>query len=213
MLCALAAATGVAFAADGTGPVIPGGSEEEAEKSEPPERGSTAPQRPHVVRTRVKRPRPIRKVKRFVPWATPSPSQVSKIIVWEQRRWGGPSLAARVWCESKNRWNAVNGPYRGVLQFGPVWESMWPGTPRGVRVVKRSRVRRPKVRITRYSDGTRKIKRLGKVWVRKTVILKGRLPKNPSPFHAWAAIRVGQRAVSGHGPSTGWSCDLNGTAH
>lgn len=168
--------------------------------------------KPRVVRSWVKKPRPIRKVKRFKPWAHPSPEKVRQIITWEQQRWGGPSLMSRVWCESKYLWHATNGQYRGVLQFGPIWETMWAGTPRDVKIVKRTEVKRAKFRIRIYSDGTRKRKRIGKVWVRKTVIKKGMLPKHPSPYHAWAAIRVGQRAVSGHGMTTSWSCGLNGHA-
>jgi len=212
LLCAFAAATGVAFAAEGTIPPIPGVDQEgSSESNEPPSIGTSKPERPHVVRVRIKRPKPIRKVRRFKPWATPSPEKVKQIIIWEQQRWGGPSLMGRVWCESKYLWHASNGQYRGVLQFGPIWSSMWPGTPRDVKIVKKTTVKRHKIRITRYSDGTRKRKKLRKVKVPKTVILKGKLPKNPSPFHAWAAIRVGQRAVSGHGPTTSWECNLDGT--
>ena len=205
-LACLLVFTSVAFAAEVVpAPSLPGDNTGETEDNPP-----VKPAKPKrkLVRSFVKRPKPIRKVKRFEPWASPSPAKVKKIIELELKRWGGPSIMRRVGCESTYRWNATNGRYRGLLQFGPIWRAMWAGTPRGVKIVRKTKVKRAKFRIRIYSDGTRTRKRIGKVKVRKRVILKGKLPRNPSPYHAWAAIRVGQRAVSGHGMSTYWECGL-----
>lgn len=146
--------------------------------------------------------------KHFRPWAHPTAGQVRIILHEEQKRWGGPHLGGRVACESGYRWWATNGQYRGLLQFGPIWGSMWSGAPRGVRYVTTHKRKKPIRRHRHWSDGR---------WTHHTVrnriqvirvIRHGRIPRSATPFHGWAAIRVGQRAVSGDGPSTGWECGV-----
>lgn len=154
------------------------------------------------------------RVKNWKPWAHPSPFQVKQIANWEQKKWGGPSLLRRINCESTFNWAADNGTYEGVLQFGPVWNSMWPGTPRKVRMVEIRHPRLKVVEITVFSDGSTKRKVVRRFRATRKVVKTGKLPeyknlKYPGgPKHAWAAIRVGQRAVSGDGPSTSWECGL-----
>lgn len=155
-----------------------------------------------------KPPGTIVKRHQVIPLAHPSPAQVVQIAKAEQARWGGPSPLRRINCESGYRWDAVNGPYRGLLQFGPVWQSMWPGTPRRVVEV---RVKHRKARAKRFTlrlDGTIKKSRGPKVRQRVIMIRRGMLPRYPSPFHGHAAIRVHQRAIAGVIPSTGWECPL-----
>lgn len=148
------------------------------------------------------------RVKGWKPWSQPSIAQVEIILREEQRRWGGPWLGNRVACESGYSWSATNGQYAGLLQFGPIWHSMWPGTPRGVKYVDTYKVKVPIVRHTTWTNGRKTKATIGKVKQKRTVIRKGRLPRYPDAFHGWAAIRVGQRAVSGDGPTTGWACGL-----
>lgn len=146
--------------------------------------------------------------KRYHPPKAPSYRQVVWMANLEQRRWGGPSLLNRIQCESGGYWAASNGQYQGLLQFGPIWWSMWPGTPRGVRFTTRERRTYPVLRIQVWSDGKRVRQQIGK---RRQLLItkyKGKLARNSTPLDAHAAIRVGQRAVSGDGPTTGWSCGL-----
>lgn len=173
------------------------------------ELGTIAPERPTVVSRHTKRPRKVvRKVRRFTPDAHPSPKRVREIIAIEQRIWGGPSIARRVDCESDFRWNATNGQYRGLLQIGSWWATAWPQTPRKVVLRKVKFRRKPVIRITRYSDGRVERKVVGKMRQKVVRLRKGKLPADASPYHGWAAIRVGQRAASGAGPSTMWECSL-----
>lgn len=148
------------------------------------------------------------RVKGWKPWSQPSVYQVEVILREEQRRWGGPWLGNRVACESGYSWSASNGQYGGLLQFGSIWYSMWPGTPRGVKYVEKRKVKLPIVRHTTWTDGTTTKTTIGKLTQRQRIIRKGKLPRNASPYHGWAAIRVGQRAVSGDGPTTSWACGL-----
>lgn len=145
-------------------------------------------------------PKKITIRRHFKPDATAAGSRLAWIAHEEQKRWGGPSLVGRMSCESGMNSRATNGTYDGALQFGPIWGSMWSGTPRGVTVRRHRTVKRKVL----DAAGAR----VGTVRQHQTVIEHGRLPRNPSAFHAWAAVRVGQRAVSGHGPTTGWSCSL-----
>lgn len=165
---------------------------------------------PVVVEESIFRPERYRvvRVKRWRPWATPSYAQVHKILRAEQQRWGGPHLGNRVACESGYSWSATNGQYSGLLQFGSIWYSMWSGTPRKVKFVERKTVKAPIVRHRTWSNGNKTKRVIGKVKQRRKIIRKGKLPKNPSAFHGWAAIRVGQRAVSGHGLTTSWACGV-----
>lgn len=174
---------------------------------------SSASAQRHVVRTVIERP-PDRTVRHrhFTPTAEPSFSEVYKIEALEQARWGGPSLANRIYCESTNQWWVTNGPYRGLAQIGSWWESTaWPVTPRGVSLPPKVRyVKKWVRRVRHYSDGTKVIHRAWPVKVKIVIKRHGRLPADATPFNGWAAIRVAQRAVSGDGPSTYWQCSLKG---
>ena len=180
-----------------------------------------AKQKPEIISQIVKTPPKFRiiRIHNWTPWAHPSIAQVKQIATLAQKRWGGPSLHARINCESGFRWYADNGTYEGVLQFGPIWNSMYPGTPRKVKFVKIKTVRLKEIQTTKYSDGKIKRKIIRRFRGKRKVIKTGKLPKpqnlkyeNGGAKHAWAAIRVGQRAVAGKGPTTGWGCDLVGVA-
>ncbi len=149
---------------------------------------------------------------KFTPPAHPSPAGVKKIIAREHALWGGPSIYNRVSCETGGifNWNALNpnGIYKGVLQFGPIWWSMWPGTPRKVRIIITRKKRLKEVHTLIFSDGSKTKQVTKRFWGIRKYIRTGYLPKNANQYHAYAAIRVGQRAVSGHGPTTGWECGL-----
>lgn len=166
--------------------------------------------RPVVLETKVTTPdrRNVVRIKDWRPWPRPTYQQVVTIAAAEQRRWGGPSLMNRILCESGGSWSATNGQYLGLLQFGPIWWSMWPGTPRGVKLKTRKVWDAPVRRWVRWSGGRWTSKVIGRVRQTKSIIRSGRLPRNPDQTHGWAAIRVGQRAVSGDGPTTGWACGL-----
>jgi hypothetical protein len=166
--------------------------------------------KPHVVKEKWhKPPKNVKKRVKFTPTGTPSPSEVYEIAAHEQAKWGGPTLINRIRCESTFNWAAGNGQYRGLLQFGPIWDSMWPGTPRGVTIKDKKIVKKKIVRYRKWSHLNKWVKKPRKTINQKVFIIKkGKLPKYPDPYHGWAAIRVGQRAVSGHGPTTGWECGL-----
>lgn len=164
---------------------------------------------PRVVSQHFDRPPDVvRKHQKFTPEAHPSVSEAHEIAALEQQRWGGPSLANRIECESHWNWAADNGTYNGILQFGPIWYSMWPGTPRDVKLKSHKYDRKKVWLVQRLSNGAKKriIDHYKRVKVVK--IKEGKLPAGSDAFNAWAAIRVGQRAVSGDGPSTAWSCSL-----
>lgn len=164
---------------------------------------------PVKIGSYIERPPKVKIFKRkIVPLAQPTPDQVRRIVAYEMSLWGGPNPLGRIACESGLRWNAVNGQYRGLLQFGPVWQAMWNGTPRLVRYVRERVVKVRSKKVTVYSNG-RIHKRPGPlVTQRRITILSGALPADSTPFHGHAAIRVHQRAISGHGLSTGWECPL-----
>jgi hypothetical protein len=166
---------------------------------------------PTVVSETIERPpKRVENVVKFTPEPHPSwPTEVRKIARLERERWGGPSIVGRIWCESDGKWWVVNGGgYAGLLQIGGIWGYLWSGAPRGVRIVKKRQVRKPIIEFTEWSNGVTTREQIGSVKQKRVRIRKGKLPAGASPLHGWAAIRVGQRAVSGDGPSTGWSCGL-----
>ena len=170
----------------------------------------TVKDKPHIVKEKWhKPPKRVKRKARFTPTARPSTSEVYEIAAHEQSRWGGPTLINRIRCESSFNWAATNGQYRGLLQFGPIWDVMWPGTPRMVVVKDTKTVKKKIVRYRKWSHMESWVRK--PMWTvnQKVFIVKvGKLPKYSSPYHGWAAIRVGQRAVSGDGPTTGWACGL-----
>lgn len=164
---------------------------------------------PYVVHSKTVRPkRHVRRVHHFQPESTPTATQVHKIEDLEQARWGGPTLRNRVWCESGDRWYAANGQYHGLLQIGTWWSYVWPKTPRGVRLTSHDKRPAAVYRVKVYDTGKRVHKRVGSRSQRVTRVKKGKIAANASAYNGWAAIRVGQRAVSGDGPSASWECPL-----
>jgi hypothetical protein len=162
----------------------------------------------YIVDTWTVKPKKKIKTKRkFKPTATPSVSEVKWIAAHEQKRWGGPSVLGRIYCESRYQWNATNGQYRGLLQIGSIWGYLWDGTPRTITIKKVKRVRKPVWRYRAWSDGSQGRIRLRYKRVKKITIKKGKLPKSADPYHGWAAIRVGQRALAGY-KTTGWACGI-----
>ncbi len=147
----------------------------------------------------------------FTPPDNPSYSEIIAFAHSEQKRWGGPSIIGRIACESSFNPKVVNsGGYAGLLQVGSIWGYLWGGTPRDVKLVTHKTVRLPVQKVTAdpvtggivYEDVDTK-----RVDVK--LVRTGKLPKNAGPTHGFAAIRVGQRAVSPRGyPTTGWACGL-----
>lgn len=164
---------------------------------------------PWRVRVESKVTRPLRnrttRVKGWEPWAQPTLAQVYLIAQHEAELWG-VNIIGRILCESGGSWSATNGQYLGLLQYGPIWYSMWPGTPRRVKFTQVKKVKKPVVRHTLWSDGDWTQRVIGKRLVTRKVIRIGMLPRSPSQFHGWAAIRNGTRAAAGVGPTTSWAC-------
>jgi hypothetical protein len=164
---------------------------------------------PSKVRVESKVTRPIQsrtvRIRGWKPWATPTLAQVYLIAEHEAKLWG-VNIIGRILCESGGSWSASNGQYLGLLQYGPIWYSMWPGTPRRVKFTQVKKPKRPVVRHTLWSDGKWTHTTIGKRRVTRKVIRIGMLPRNPSQLHGWAAIRNGTRAAAGVGPSTSWAC-------
>lgn len=150
--------------------------------------------------------------RRFKPWAHPTPGQVREIIRAEARRWRIDSgrLARRVACESRFRWWAGNGAYRGVLQFsaGAFYRGL--NTIRDRRVVLvRKRLRTVyEERIVHYADGHVERRHGARRHQRVTYILRGALPRRPAVLDAWAQLRIGAQAIRGLSAvrSSEWSC-------
>jgi hypothetical protein len=165
---------------------------------------------PYRVHSFVIEPkRKIRRKREFTPDAAPSPDRVIEIAALEQARWGGPSIVGRMQCESGLDHDVVNsGGYAGLLQFGPIWGSMYAVTPRDVKLRHTSSRTAPIRRITWWSDGRRQRTVIRRITQQVVTVKRGMLPADAGPTHGWSAIRVGQRAVSGDGPTTGWSCGL-----
>ena len=160
--------------------------------------------------TKITRPpkRVTERIKDWEPWSEPTPAQVIAIAASEQSRWGGPSIVGLLSCESGLSWSATNGQYAGLAQYGPIWSSMWPGTPRGVKFVESRTQVRPIERHTLWSNGRWTHRKIGKVKQKQKIVRIGRLPRNATPFHGYAAIRVTQRAFAGVGPTTSWACGI-----
>jgi len=149
---------------------------------------------------------------RFRPWATPTPAQVRRIIDVEADRWkvSEAALRRRVWCESTFRWNARNGPYRGLLQFHPSTFRRGLQTlgDRRVRMVRAKRRTLRRVKVIRYSDGRVKRKRGRRVTQKVKHVYLGRLPRRPPLTHGWAQIRIGSQALAGKSAvrASEWEC-------
>lgn len=168
---------------------------------------------PHVVSADESIP-PRRKVVKhdFRPWSRPNPRQVREIIRSEGRRWrvSPQRLSRRVACESRFRWWAGNGPYRGLLQFhsSTFQRGMRTIRDRRVRLVRRSTRSVRGVRVVRWSDGRVERERGRRVRQRVLHVYRGRLPSRPELTHGWAQLRIGAQAIRGRSAvSSGeWSC-------
>ena len=116
----------------------------------------------------------------------------------------------RIRCESEFRWSATNGSFRGLLQIGPWWKHAYPRTPRRVVLRRHFDRLRPVKRIRVYNTGARErdIVRKRRQHVRLTGLGAATCA---NPYHGWAAIRVGQRAVSRDGPNTYWELACRST--
>jgi hypothetical protein len=152
-------------------------------------------------------PKRVENKDRFTPECCPSEAAARRISRLERERWGGPNINDRIGCESGWRYWIVNSiGAGGLLQFlAGTWAAMWPGTPRGVRIVHKRRVWKPVLLIREWSNGVTTRERTGsRVRQKRVRIRKGRLPSSPSRLHGWAAIRVGQMQPYG----TSWVCGL-----
>lgn len=157
---------------------------------------------------------PRRKVVRrtFRPWAKPSPRAVREIIRAESRRYGihPGRLSRRIGCESRYRWAASSGLYHGLLQFAPstFYRGLRTVRDRRVKLVRRDWRRANDVRVVHYSNGT-KTRRKGRPRRQLlTVVYRGRLPRRPGLYHAWAQVRIGAQAIRGVSAvrSSEWGC-------
>lgn len=173
--------------------------------------------RTQVEHTWVKHPHPERVVKSFTPPSTPSPSYVTNVIIpYEATRYGGGPLYDRIGCESNYQYNATNGTYNGLIQtspafFNPAWEDAIHDKDLGVKLKSKKRVTRDVFKVSLWNTGKKTYRRIAVQHVPRIVIKKGQLPKNASEWDGWAAVRVGQRAVAGVGPTTYWACTHNGS--
>jgi hypothetical protein len=180
--------------------------------SSPPPSDSAAVA-PHVVRVETKVP-PRRKIvrSRFRPWDRPSPRRVREIIRLEARWWhiSAASLSRRVACESRFRWWAANGAYRGLLQFSSstFYRGMRTIRTHAVKLLRKSSRRVYETRMLHYSDGhvqRQRGRRHRQVVVR---VYTGKLPRRPTVTHGWAQLRIGAQAIRGMSgvSSSEWSC-------
>lgn len=150
----------------------------------------------------------VRKRIHFKPWANPTKRQTLKIMRIEEGIWGGPSQYNRIYCESKFKSDWVVGQYSGLLMISADWwDYVWPKTPKRIVYKTEHQLRLPVYRITLWSNGKRYKKVVNQRNVKLLRIHIGRLPKRTNATHGWAAVRVGQRAITG-GPPASWECSL-----
>lgn len=154
----------------------------------------------------------LSRVKHFTPDAVARGQRLAQIIDIEQKRWGGPSIYGGVVCESTLNSTASNGRYRGPIQADGIFESyLWPGTPRKVQYVSTKKRKLPIIRHTHVGGLEWQKEVIGQRVQAIKTIYRGMLPRFPSAYHAWAAIRVGQRAAANKGPTTWWECTVAGS--
>jgi hypothetical protein len=152
-------------------------------------------------------PKRITRTVHFRPARRACCAALARIAQMERRAQGGPSILGRLACESTMGLDNHNGQYKGPSQIGPdFWRSAWPRTPRGVRYVTERLRRVPVLEL----GGTIGPHVVGTRSQRVRVIHRGRLPAGAGPLHAWANVRVAQRAAAGYAPQEGasWSCGL-----
>jgi hypothetical protein len=148
----------------------------------------------------------------FRPWARPSPRQVREIIRVEALRWqiDPLRLERRVRCESRLKWWAERGIYRGVLQFHPATFVRGLRTlgDRRVMLVRRQVRTVYETRIVHYLDGE-VVRERGRAYRQSTVhIYTGTLPQRPELTHGWAQLRIGAQSLRGISAvrSSEWAC-------
>lgn len=183
--------------------------------------GSAEAPKIEVLHEWKKHPKPERVVKKFIPPADASGSYIVNVIIpYEAERYNTTPISDRVSCESSYNDNAKNGRYGGLIQTDEAywWESgAWPSVVAdkdlSVKMKQKKRVKRKVFLVKKWSTGKKTYKQIGTQFVRRVVIDRGKLPENADWFHAWAAIRVGTRAVAGVGPTTYWACPHSGTGN
>ncbi len=181
------------------------------------EDSESKPSKPQVLHQWKKRPKSERVVKRFVPTGSPSSSYVQNVIIpYEAERYGTSPIYDRVECESTYNHAATNGTYNGLIQtnyayWGPAWGDVLAEGDLGVTFKTKKRVARGVYRVRLWDNGKKTFNRIAIQHVRRVIVQKGRLPKDATEWHGWAAIRVGTRAVAGVGPTTYWACTHNGS--
>ncbi len=163
-----------------------------------------APAKPTVVRKIVHKPKKVRTFRhRWVVPATPTYAQVKELIALEAKRWNisAARLSCRIRGESTYRWNAQNGQYVGLLQFGS--NAFQRGIASiGSHVFTKTRIEhgRAWVRVTRvYSDGSRRTTRSHRIKIVRIHQFRGVLPRSVPRHHGAAQIRMGARAMAGLG--------------
>lgn len=161
-----------------------------------------------VVSSKVIRPpKHVRHERHFHPVAYPDPSRVPYIERQEQKRWGGPWIGRRSYCESGNRWWASSAGVMGIIATSWWYGTALRVTPRDVKVHHTFERWRAVHRRIDYSNGSHRLKRIGRMRQKVKVVRHGHLD-TASPQSTWLAIRVSQRAVSGDGPPASWQCPL-----
>ena len=169
--------------------------------------------KPHVVKTKwIKPPKRVKNEKPFVAakWDNPTMSQMYQMNEWEMKKWGAPSLLGLAWCESGYRSEVSAGTYGGYFQYNlSYWPGIWDQIPKKVRVVKKRVVDKPIVRYRKWSHLDHWVrKETNVVHQKRYLVMKGKLPKNASPMHGYAAWRATAYIWSGRGPSVSWECGL-----
>jgi hypothetical protein len=172
-----------------------------------------APATPQDAPTVVTPPRHLSLHRHFSPDASASGSRLVWIAHQEQRKIGGPSIVGRMSCESGLGTNMIGTGHAGVLQWDSTFYSMYAAAKRiygrGVNVIEKRTVKKPVT--AHYADGT--TQRTGTVRQHQTIHLHGMLPKQTTPWNAWAAVRTGQAAAAGKIPSTYWACVASNGSH
>lgn len=177
-----------------------------------PDNSSATTTKPHVVKTKwIKPPKRVKNEKPFVAskWDNPTESQMYKMNEWEMKKWGAPSLLGLAWCESGYRSEVSAGTYGGYFQYNlGYWPGIWDQIPKKVRVVTKRVVDKPIVRYRKWSHVGWVRKETNVVHQKRYLVLSGKLPKDASPMHGYAAWRATAYIWSGRGPSVSWECGL-----
>lgn len=175
--------------------------------------------KPEVLHQWTKRPNPERVIKKFEPPGDASGEYIINVIIpYEAGRYHTSPITGRVECESGFRDNVTNGQYGGLIQTDEdywydagAWPSVVADGDLSIKMKSKKKVKRKVFRVKLWDTNKKTYKQIGTQFVRRVVVKQGKLPENADWFHAWAAIRVGTRAVAGVGPTTYWACTHNGS--